>query len=113
VATTPAEVRTVVLECRAAGPDDVEWLRDVALRSPDPLVAGNALRALGGIVSIAGDEELTALLVDPRLRLRQEAVIALGRSRDPAALPLLEEVLERGEPETAPLAQYGVNHLGD
>jgi len=112
VATTPAEVRQVVRSCRSAGPGDVPELRYAALRSPDPLVAGNAVRALGRLCALSGDPDLEALLADPRLRVRQETILALGQSADPAAAELLLPFLESPDPDLRPLAIRALGSLG-
>ena len=113
VATTPAELRQVVHACRAAGPEAVHELQSAALSSPDPLVVGNALRALGRLGAVSGDAELEALLSDPRRRVRQELVLALGRSRDPAAAErLLLPLLDGGQTDLRPLAIRSLALLG-
>ncbi len=111
-ATTPADVRTVRRFCRAADHDDVDALRDAATRSADPLVAGNAMRALGRLGEFAGDAELEALLADDRQRVRQEAVIALGKSGSPAAVEQLLPLLDDGDPMLRPLVLQALGRLG-
>lgn len=111
-ATNPAEVRRVVKFCRKAGPESLASLRDAALRSPDPLVAGNALRALGRLGAVIDDPELVRLIEDPRQRLRQEAVLALGRSRSQAAVQHLAPLLEWDDPVLRPLVLQALASLG-
>ena len=81
--------------CGSADRTAAAELRSAALTDADPLIAGNALRALGRLQLVACDPELRALLSDPRPRVRQEAVIAMGGCGDPTAVaaiaPLLQE----------------------
>ncbi len=111
-ATTPAEVRTVTRFCRAAQQSDVDALRYAATRSPDPLVVGNALRALGRLGAFAGDAELEALLTDERQRVRQEAVIALGYSGSASAVERLAPLAEERDPLLRPLVLQALGRLG-
>ena len=92
-ATTPEEVRQVVHFCRAATPTNAATLRRMALKSEDPLVAGNAIQALGRMKEAGNGVDFTALLRDPRPRIRQEAVVALGERGDAKAVPVLAGVL--------------------
>ena len=108
---SPADVREVVRFCRDAGRGDLAGLRFAALTSPDPLVVGNALGALGLLRAVAGDRELCALLGDPRLRVRQELVVALGKSGDPSVVELLTPCLERSEPQLRPLVIQALGRL--
>lgn len=107
----PADVRRIVEFCRHAGHDDIALMRRLALGSPDPLTAGNAIRALARLGAVAGDLELTALLEDPRLRVRQEVVVALGRSGDRGAVEELEPLLEGGA-TLRPLVIQALGRLG-
>jgi HEAT repeat protein len=112
-ATTPADVRTVTRFCRKAGEGDVAALRYAATKSDDPLVVGNALRALGRLGAFAGDAELEALLTDERQRVRQEAVIALGYSGSgAAAVERLVPLVEERDPMLRPLALQALGRLG-
>ncbi len=112
-ATTPADVRTVTRFCRKAGEGDVAALRYAATKSADPLVVGNALRALGRLGAFAGDAELEALLTDERQRVRQEAVIALGYSGSgAAAVEQLVPLVEERDPMLRPLVLQALGRLG-
>lgn len=111
-ATTPEEVRDVVRFCRSAGTSEIPDLRRAALASEDPLVAGNALRALGRLGAVAHDPQLVALLHDGRLRVRQEVVVALGRSGDPRVVSHLEPLLADGEPELRSLVIQALGRIG-
>jgi hypothetical protein len=103
VVTTPAELREYVRRCRSASERDSAWLRRAALESPDPLVAGNGLRALGRLGVVVGDEELLALTEDERPRVRQELVLVLALARNPGAREHLDAIT-REDPELAALA---------
>jgi HEAT repeat protein len=111
-ATTPAEVRTVTRFCNKAGPGDIAALRHAATKSDDPLVVGNALRALGRLGAFAGDAELEALLADERQRVRQEAVIALGYSGSAGAVERLVPLAEERDPMLRPLVLQALGRLG-
>lgn len=108
--STPEEVRAIVRYCEEAGPERVAELRWVALEAEHPLVAGNAVRALGRLRAVAGDAALVELIADPRPRLRQETVLALGRSGDPAAVDVLAPLLEG---EGADLRTLAIQALGE
>lgn len=83
--TTPAALRQFVRRCQSAGPQDSVWLRASA-RSPDGLVAGNAVKALGRLGLLSGDVELLdALGDDAPPRVRQEIVVALVSASDAEA----------------------------
>lgn len=111
-ATTPEEVREVLAFTRGAGAEELESLRRMALESSDPLVAGNALRALGRLGTWSGDEELMALLDDPRARVRQDAVVALGQSRDPDAVAHLAPLLEEDDATLRALTIQALGRIG-
>jgi len=89
----PAEVRLVVGFCADAGAEDLAALRHAALHSENPLVVGNAVKALGRLKAVMGDDELLALLDDERPRVRDDTVVALGNSADPRATTLLVPLL--------------------
>ncbi len=108
---TPADVREILRYCAAAGSDQVADLRRAALESSHPLVVGNALRALGRMEAVMGDPDLLALLADDRTRVRQELVMALGVSDDPAAVELLSPILD-SEPSLRPLVIQALGKLG-
>jgi len=90
---------------------DTAELWQLALTNRDPMVAGNAVRSLGRRGEIGG-ARLGALLRDSRLRVRQEAVFALGRSRDPAVVDQLAQLLATGEPHLRLLAIGALGELG-
>ncbi|MEW6747827.1 MAG: HEAT repeat domain-containing protein [Planctomycetota bacterium] len=112
-AKTPEDVREVLRIERDAGQDDVPLLREMASLSEDPLVVGNAIRALGRLCAVSQDSALLALLDDPRCRVKQELVVALGRSGDPSALPRLLSLLEQDDPGLRPLVIQALGRLGD
>jgi hypothetical protein len=111
LAQTPAQVRAVVRFCREAVVADAAGLRSVALSSPDPLVAGNALRALGRLGAVARDSELVALVRDPRPRVRQEVVLALGASGYTPVVEDLAPLLERDDLVLRPLVLQALGWL--
>ncbi len=102
-ATTPEDVRDVLRFTRAATTNDQDALRHAALSSADPLVAGNALKALGRLKLISKDEALLALTSDPRQRVRQDAVTACGLDGGAPALARLEQALATGDASIRPL----------
>jgi len=111
-ATTPAEARQVVRYCRDATPADSAALHAAALGSADPLVAGNAARALGRVGALGNETDRLRLVSDPRLRVRQDAVIGLGLSGDPAVLDVLEPLLDSGDPSLTPLVLRAIGRIG-
>jgi HEAT repeat protein len=114
VVRTPAELRRFVRLAGAADASAAPELRRLALESPDPLVSGNAIRALGRLGRAGPADGLGALLADPRPRVRQEAVVALGASRDPAAVPLLEPLArDAADPTLRALALQALGRIGD
>jgi HEAT repeat protein len=111
--TTPAEVRAVVAFCDRARASDAGALRETALRGRNVLAAGNAIRALGRIGMVSSDPDLVALLRDPRERVRHEAILALGQSGDPGAVPHLEPIaMDDGDPRAQLLAIGALGRLG-
>ena len=112
VTTTPAEVREVITYARGAGPAQIDTLRKMALESKDPIVVGNALRALGRLHSIANDAELLALVDDERPRVREEAVRALGLSNDDSVVPVLADVLKEDDRDLRVLCIRSLGHIG-
>ena len=110
-ATTPEEVREVYLFARDADSDDIPALRTMALKSEDPLVAGNAIKALGRMNALSGDKEFFALLDDKRPRIRQEMVTALGLSGDSAAAEKLLPLLESSGPDLRPLVIQALGRI--
>jgi HEAT repeat protein len=110
--TTPTEVREVLRSTRQATAQDRPALVEAALRAEDPLVAGNAARALGRLRSFSSDPDLLDLTSDPRLRVRQDAVIACGLDGGDAAIPCLEQVLVSGDASLRPLALDALGKIG-
>lgn len=116
-AAGPEDVRRVREFCRGAEEGDIPDLRRLAFRSPDPLVAGNAIRALGRLGAIAVDPEVIALIRDPRLRVRQEIIVALGQSGSEDgisddSISELEAVLSNRDGQFRPLALQALGRLG-
>jgi HEAT repeat protein len=102
--SSQGDVHAVLAFMRGATGADVPVLRRLALIDHSPLIAGRALRQLSILGTVAGDAELRELVHDPRLRVRQEAIMAFERSRDPDAVADLERVLAGGDPQLRPLA---------
>lgn len=102
-ATSPQEVRDVLRFTREASKNDRQTLRRAALESADPLVAGNALKALGRLKLLSSDDALLALTADPRQRVRQDAVTACGLDGGAPALVRLEQALATGDATIRPL----------
>jgi HEAT repeat protein len=111
-ASSPGEVRRVVRAAAAAGPGDVPRLRRAALEASDPLIAGNAIRALGRVGAAAADSEVALLLDDPRPRVRQEAVVALGSSGDPRSVVDLIPLLDGEDATMRALAIRSIGQIG-
>ena len=109
-ATTPAEVRDLLRWCEEADASSVPALRS-AVASGDPLVAGNALRALGRLGALDAGTTV-ALLEDPRSRVRQEAVLCLGSVGGPVAIEALARIVEGEDPELRPLAIRSLREIG-
>jgi HEAT repeat protein len=110
-ATTPQEVRDILKFTGSAGQDDLPELRRLALESKDPLVAGNAIRALGRLKALVDDERLIKLLADDRDRVCQEMVMALGASESVQAVKPLAAVMEKRDPDLRALAIQSLGRL--
>jgi len=110
--TTPEEVREVLRITGESTLEDRSALMDAALQSEDPLVAGNAVLALGRLQAFSSESALLALVSDPRLRVRQDAVKACGLDSSDSALSHLEGVLEEGDPSVRPLALQSLGRIG-
>lgn len=111
-ATNPEEVRAVLRLTRGATAGDRPALLDAALNAEDPLVAGNAVKALGRLKAFASDPVLLALTTDPRLRVRQDAVIACGLDGGAEAIPYLEEAFAEGDTSLQPLIVNALGKIG-
>ena len=111
-ATTPAQVREVLKLTGEATADDRDALRAAALTSADPLVAGNAVKALGRLRLVSSDPDLLALTSDSRLRVRQDAVTACGLDGGRESVPYLEKALATSDPSVRPLAIQSLGEIG-
>lgn len=109
---TQEEVRQVVTFCDLATRADIAALREAALTAQDPLVAGNAVRALGRLRVVARDPQLAALVHDPRSRVRDETIIALGECGDRAASDTLATLAADPDPKVRVLALRSLGRLG-
>jgi hypothetical protein len=106
------DVRAMVEFCDTATVGDVPALRDVALTAQSPLAAGNAVRALGRLHAVAKDADLVKLLDDPRVRVRDELILALGESRDTSAIELLEPLVRAQDEHLRVLAIHAIGRIG-
>jgi hypothetical protein len=112
-AATPEEMREVILFCREAGGNDLASVRKMAFESDDPLVAGNAIKALGRLEKIRHGDELMALLEDPRPRVRHETIRALCAPGRYTSIAKLVELLEtERDPTARVLAIQGLGRIG-
>ena len=109
---TPEKLRAVVHYCTAADHSSAPGLQHAALDCEDPLVAGNAIRALGRLGLAGGNTGIPELLSDPRPRIRQEAVIAMGRSGDSAAVEHLVPLIRDEDSTLRALAIQALGRLG-
>lgn len=109
---THAQLRDLLRYCREADKSALPQLRKMALDAADPLVAGNAIRALGRLHAVARDSEILELLGDRRLRVRQELVIALGDSGDARVVKSLSPLLRNRDPALRPLVLQALGKLG-
>ena len=106
------EVGEMVEFCDTAFAGDVPALRETALTAESPLAAGNAIRALGRLHAVARDADLVRLLADRRERVRDETILALGESRDAAAIALLEPFVRADDEHVRLLAVRAVGRIG-
>lgn len=84
-----------------ADPSAVPVLLELA-RSSDPGVRKAAVHALGSFREAEPREAVASALSDPVADVRWNAALALGRHRDPRAVPLLEQMLDRGQLAAVP-----------
>lgn len=87
-------------------------LRRAALHDPSAQVAGNAIVALARLHALAGDRELEGLLDDPRLRVRQEVALGLGRAGRPASVRTLAKRLDAEEADAAAILVFAIAMIG-
>ncbi len=109
--TTHQELRQLLVATRSAGVKDRDQLRG-ALASDDPLVASNALRALGRLGEVTASSAAARLIDDERPRVRQEAVVALGLGGDARSIASLTRVLKEGDVTVRPLALQALGRIG-
>jgi len=108
---TPAELREFKRRCDDAVPFDEPWLRQLALNAEDPLVAGQAVQSLGRLGLFGNDPAYFRLLDDPRMRVRHEAVRALGGCDDAAVAEQLTPLLADADDTTRALAIQSLGRL--
>lgn len=111
VINTPAELRTFKRRCDTATSPDEPWLRQLALQAEDPLVAGQAIQALGRLGLFGNDPAYLRLLDDPRTRVRHETVRALGGCGDASATAILTPLLAEPDDTTRALAIQALGRL--
>lgn len=104
-------LRRLMAACAAADEAAIPRLQKLGA-SPDPAVAGNAIRALGRLQAADGDPAIVAMLRDERPRVRHEAIVALGASGNPASIPLLEPLLQGRDHQGRLLAIQALAQLG-
>lgn len=109
---TSEEVRAMVAFCDTARPSDVAALREIALGGKDTLAVANAVRALGRLRVFARDPTLAGLVRDPRTRVRDEAILALGESGSEEAAQTLEPLATDADPRVRLLALRALGRLG-
>ena len=115
---SPAEVRSLLRATESARRGDVQTLRDAALCSEDPLLAGNAIRALARLDALHADEDLLTLIDDPRSRVRHELVRGLGMASRPTSaerdrvVELLLTVVRCDDVDAGALALQSLGRLG-
>lgn len=109
---TQADARSMIRFCDRASAGQRNALRETALQAKDPLAAANAVRALGRLGAVLGDAELVALLRDPRERVRDETILALGEGRDEAAVALLAPLAQGDDPKVRTLAIRAIGRAG-
>ncbi len=112
VVTTPEEVRSILQYCRKASLKNEASLRRMAFGSSDPLVASNAIRALGRLGLFQWDSSTQELLNDPRPRVQQETILAFGQSRESNALESLIAISEDQESPQRTLALRALGAIG-
>lgn len=96
-------VAALVAACSTATAADLSRLRLLAA-SEDPLVAGNAIRALGRMRAVHQDEQLLQRLDDAAPRVRHELIAALGQCGDATAARWLEPRLYEQDQQARYLA---------
>lgn len=109
---TQSDVRAMSAYCETASPDDRSSLREIALHGTNALAVGNAVRALGRLKAVSADSELVALLADPRERVRDETILALGASGDGGVVAKLEPLTRSSDPKVRALAMHSLGRLG-
>lgn len=106
------EVRDLVAYAKAAESRDIPTLRRAVRESPDAVVVANALKALGRLGALELDATTLSLLHDERIRVRHEAVRALGLTGDPAAVDSLLEIVDGPDVTMCALALHSLGRIG-
>lgn len=97
---------------QGVGAHAIAELRQVALTATHSAVVGACLSALGRLDAVVGDDALLGLLDDPRLRVRQDVVTALGHSRDARALEVLAGAAAASDAALRPLVIQAMGRIG-
>lgn len=111
VIDTPEGLRAFKRRCDAATSSDAAWLRQLALNAEDPLVAGQAIQALGRLGLFGNDGAYLALIDDPRSRVRHESVRALGGCGDEIVAGVLTPLLIESDATMRALAIQALGRL--
>ena len=110
-AASAAEVRAVKRWTDHAERSDGDELLASALSAEDPLVVGNAMRALARLGRF-DDERLLGLIDDPRPRVRQELILALGDARLLGSVALLVGRYGGADESIRPLIVRSLGSIG-
>lgn len=110
-AASAAEVRAVKRWTDHAERSNADELLAAALSAEDPLVVGNAIRALARL-GRCDDERLLGFIDDRRPRVRQELVLALGETRLLGSVALLVGRYEHADDSIRPLIVRSLGSIG-
>lgn len=108
---TKAEMRELVEFAGNASYAQLPSL-EAMLTAEQPLVVGNAVRALGRLGLFTAGSKYAKFLDDERPKVRQESVRAMGVSGDDGAIPYLERVLASGDTALRRLAIAALGEIG-
>ena len=111
IAAEQSGLHQFVVTCALAGTASIPELQELA-KSPDPALAGNAIRALGRLQAADDLPDIAGLLRDPRPRVRHEAIAALGQSGNQDAARWLQPLLYGGDGQARLLAIQSLVQLG-
>jgi HEAT repeat protein len=109
---TPEQLQEVATYTRQAGPDDVAELQRATRESESAVVVGESLIALSRLQALTIDDEFKEFLKDPRPRVRNDAIVALGMSGDPHAIEILTGLLDPEQPQVRAVALGALRRIG-